>query len=266
METQEALRAHVQRYVPAPLLEARRAVIRGVRRARAEWPLAALQLGRLGTLDYRRRGVLVGRLLDVHANIVCAHTHHEMVHILREVFAIADDVPGVIVEAGCFKGGSTAKLSIAAAEIGRRLIVFDSFEGIPDNSEPHDKTLFGDDARFAAGSYAGGLSEVSDNVRRWGELDVCEMRPGWFENTLPSFREPVAVAFVDVDLAASTRTCLQHLYPLLIPGGVIFSHDGHLPLCLEVLRDRAMWKEIGAPAPVFSGLGKDKLVAIRKPR
>ena len=266
MQVRGDIRARLKQYLPGPVIAARRAAISGVRRARAEWPLAALQLGRLGRLDYGERSGFVRRLLEIHANVTCAHTHGEMVRVLREIFAIPDDVPGVIVEAGCFKGGSTAKLSIAAREVGRRLVVFDSFEGIPDNDEPHDKTIFGDDARFAAGSYAGGLREVADNVARWGEPDVFEPTPGWFEETMPSFDQPVAVAFVDVDLASSTRTCIRYLYPRLIPGGALFSHDGHLPLCLEVLRDRAFWAEVGGPEPVFSGLGTEKLVAIRKPR
>lgn len=263
---QEQWLRRLRPYVPDPVIEARRVVIKGVRRARAEWPLWALQLGRLGTLDYQRRGALVGRMIDVHEHIQCAHTHGEMVRILRAIFDVPDDRPGCIVEAGAFKGGSTAKLSIAAAEVGRRLVVFDSFEGIPENDEPHDTTIFGDAARFAAGSYAGKLSEVCDNVGRWGVLDVCDMRPGWFEDTLPAFDEPVAVGFIDVDLASSTRTCLEHLYPRLIPGGVLFSHDGHLPLCIDVLRDSRIWAAIPGPPPIITGLGAEKLVSIRKPR
>jgi len=266
VQESEQLRQRVRRYVPTPLIEARRAVIKSVRRARTEWPLLSLQLGRLGTLDYRERGLLARRMQEVHANILCAHTHGEMVRIVREVFAIADDMPGCIVEAGCFKGGSTAKLSIAAAAVGRRLVVFDSFEGIPENDEPHDQTIFGDQARFEAGSYSGRLSEVMDNVSRWGEIDVCDLRQGWFEDTLPTFTDAVAVGFVDVDLASSTRTCLEQLYPRLVPNGVLFSHDGHLPLCIDVLRDSAMWDRIGGPKPEFTGLGTDKLVMIRKPR
>jgi len=265
----EQLTDRLRPFVPQPVIKARRAIIKGVRsvrHAKAEWPLVSLQLGRLGTLNYRRRSILARRMLDVHANVQCAHTHDEMVRIVRQVFALPDDQPGCIVEAGCYKGGSTAKLSIVAPEVGRRLVVFDSFEGIPENEEPHDTTIFGDRARFAPGAYTGQLSEVVDNVARWGEPDVCEMNPGWFEDTMPAFRQPIAIGFVDVDLAASTRTCLQHLYPRLIPGGVLFSHDGHLPLCIDVLRDRNLWRRIGGPPPEITGLGTTKLVRIRKPR
>ena len=110
------------------------------------------------------------------------------------------------------------------------------------------------------------LDEVSENVATWGELDVCEMKPGWFSETMPSFSDPVVAGFIDVDLASSTRTCIEQLYPRLIPGGVLFSHDGHLPLCIDVLRDTAMWERIGGPTPEISGLGTEKLVSIRKPK
>jgi O-methyltransferase len=76
----------------------------------------------------------------------------------------------------------------------------------------------------------------------------------------------VAAAYVDVDLASSTRTCLRHLYPLLVPGGALFSHDGHLPLVQEVLTDDAFWRdEVGWPRRPIEGLGERKLVVIRKP-
>jgi O-methyltransferase len=107
---------------------------------------------------------------------------------------------------------------------------------------------------------------VRANVGRFGAIDVCEFVPGWFEDTLRRFRDPIAVAYVDVDLAASTRTCLQYLYPLLEPGGVILSHDGHLPLCLQVIRDDTFWKKsVGAPRPHIPGLDRRKLLRISKP-
>ena len=38
---------------------------------------------------------------------------------------------GVVVECGCFLGGSTANLSLVCEVVGRELIVYDSFEGLP---------------------------------------------------------------------------------------------------------------------------------------
>ena len=38
---------------------------------------------------------------------------------------------GVVVECGCYLGGSTANLSLICQAVGRELIVYDSFEGLP---------------------------------------------------------------------------------------------------------------------------------------
>ena len=51
-----------------------------------------------------------------------------------------------------------------------------------------------------------------------------------------------------------------------MPGGVIFSHDGHLPICVDLMKDASYWKRFNEPAPEFEGLGTRKLVKIRKPR
>jgi O-methyltransferase len=256
----------VRSLVPDPLLRARRSVLRRAHDLRSEWPVRSLQFEQLGALDYRARRALVRRVLAVNAGVRCVHAHAEMARIIAAIFAVPARQQGCVVEAGCFKGGSTAKLSLAAQSAGRKLVVFDSFEGLPEHSEPQERTIFGHKrTHFVEGAYAGQLDEVRENVRRYGELAACEFVKGWFDETMPHFREPVVVGFVDVDLAASTRTCLEYLYPRLVPGGVLFSHDGHLPRCVEVLRDEGMWERIGGPRPAMDGLGTRKLVAIRKP-
>lgn len=218
-------------------------------------------------LSRAQRRDLVRRYIATSAGMTCAHTQEQMLDFATTILRIPADVPGVVVEAGCFKGGSTAKFSLAARAAGRKLVVFDSFEGIPPNDEDHGHNLFGQHTpHFDAGSYAGGLDEVKRNVARWGAPEVVEYVPGWFENSMPGFDQPVAAAYVDVDLASSTRTCLKHLYPLLVPGGALFSHDGHLPLVQQVLTDDAFWREeVGWPRPPIEGLGERKLVVVRKP-
>ena len=45
---------------------------------------------------------------------------------------------GVVVECGCWQGGSTVNLSLICDIVGRRLVVYDSFEGLPP-AEPNDR-------------------------------------------------------------------------------------------------------------------------------
>ena len=252
------IREKVVPLVPEPM-------INSLRHFTDEWPLFRFQWFS-GVESPTQRLDLVRRLRLAHAGINCAHTHHEIVSMIDVILALPSSRPGCIVEAGCFKGGSTAKLSIAAKIAGRKLVVFDSFEGLPDNRESHDHDIFGLGVQFEGGKYSGQLAEVAFNVERFGEPSVCEFRKGWFEDSMPDFHEPVALAFLDVDLASSTRTCLRYLYPLLTPGCSIFSHDGHLPLCIQAMDDSEFWeREVGFPKPAIPGLGKKKLIRIIKP-
>jgi O-methyltransferase len=110
------------------------------------------------------------------------------------------------------------------------------------------------------------LEEVKQNVRDYGEIGVCKFIKGWFSETMPSFSAPIAIIYLDVDLAASTRTCLKYLYPKLVHGGVLYSHDGHIPLVVEVFDDDAFWnEELGCTKPVIEGLYRQKLIKIIKP-
>lgn len=67
------------------------------------------------------------------------------------------NVPGAVVECGCWLGGTTTNLSLICDVVGRDLIVYDSFEGLPARD--------GDDMNPAVqGSFKGELDVVRDNV------------------------------------------------------------------------------------------------------
>jgi len=55
------------------------------------------------------------------------------------------------------------------------------------------------------------------------QLDIrVHIIPGWFEDTLLRAQlPPVALLHLDVVLHDSYRTCLEHLYPHVVPGGVV---------------------------------------------
>ena len=55
-----------------------------------------------------------------------------------KLLEIPPEVEGVVVECGCYLGGSTANLSLVCEIVGRELMVYDSFEGLPD-PDPRDK-------------------------------------------------------------------------------------------------------------------------------
>lgn len=207
---------------------------------------------------------LLGRMVETTNAVRCYHTQAELLAVVDAVFERAGRPGLTVVEAGAGKGASTAKLSLAASRAGGRLIVFDSFRGLPKNEEKHTR-LDGSPVVFFGGAFPGRLPAVQRVVERFGSPKVCEYRKGWFEETMPGFSEPFDVALLDVDLLASTRTCLKHLFPRLRPGGVLFTQDGHLRAIVELLQSERFWREeVGVPPPRIDGLGERKMLALRR--
>ncbi|MFC1962103.1 TylF/MycF/NovP-related O-methyltransferase, partial [Chloroflexota bacterium] len=95
------------------------------------------------------------------------------------------DVVGDIIECGTFKGGSAANLSLVCRIVGRKLLVYDSFEGLP-KSEESDRTAGG----YHEGDFRGTLDEVTTNIKRYGALECCRFEKGWFRDTLPRLDNP----------------------------------------------------------------------------
>ncbi len=208
---------------------------------------------------------LIGAFYRISYFVDCPHTEHELLSIAQAILDLPPELPGSIVEAGAFRGGSTAKLSLVARLAGRELDVFDSFEGMPENDEEHGKSIYGREHRFRRGSHAAPIENARMNVARYGDISRTHFHKGWFSETMPGFKKQVAAACINVDLVQSTRDCLKYLYPLVPKGGVIFSQDAHFPWVISLLRDDAFWRnEIGIPRPEIPGLGASKFVAIRK--
>lgn len=216
---------------------------------------------------YSDQKLWIKRFQDVNRNVEIAHNHSHILQFLLAIFELPESVKGCIVEAGAYKGGGTAKISLAASHLKRDFFVFDSFKGLPENKEPHEKNIKGQSIKgwFEKGNFRGTLEEVKKNVSEYGDLSVCHFVPGWFEDTMQSFKQEIALAYLDVDLAESTRTCLKYLFPLLSCGGAIFSQDGDFPLVINVLRDEKFWvEEVGCNrVPNIKNIGK-KITIIEK--
>jgi hypothetical protein len=197
---------------------------------------------------------------------------------LRELATIvadadANQLPGLIVEAGTARGGSAIVMAAAKAP-ERPMKVYDVFGMIPAPSE-HDgpdvhrryETITGGEATGPGGETYYGyrddlLSEVHDSFARLGvpadERNV-ELVQGLFEDTI-DIDEPVAFAHLDGDWYESTMTCLQRITPHLVPGGRIVLDDyDHWSGC------RMAVDEFFEDRPGFRLEHKAKLHVIREP-
>jgi hypothetical protein len=208
-------------------------------------------------LDAAARARLVERFREVNSQVESGTSPLVHVVLAREILSLPPDTVGDIVECGTWKGASSASLSIVCGMTGRRLLVCDSFEGLPDDGEVmHTGLHVKRYGRYQKGMFAGALEEVRENIRRCGNLDACQFVQGFFAESLRALHDPVAFAFLDVDLARSTRECLRHLWPLLIEGGAIYSDDAGDLDVISVYFDTPWWRDtLGIPAPGFVGSG-----------
>jgi len=146
----------------------------------------------------------------------------------------ANSIPGVFVECGVWKGGS----SMAAAltfKTPRPFFLFDTFEGMSAPTE-HDRraasgksaseTLQNADRSASIWCYSP-LDDVKRNISSTGYPDshVTYVK-GKVEDTVPgSAPGQIAILRLDTDWYESTRHELEHLYPRLSPGGVLIIDD-----------------------------------------
>lgn len=219
----------------------------------------ALMTARLGPPAWRRLD-LVRRFVATTNALRAYHTQAELLAVAIEILSRRRPV---VVEAGCGKGASTAKLSLAVAMAGGSLDVYDSFRGLPENDEVH-RNLDGRSVRFRAGAFAGRRAEVERNLSTHGAPEVCRLHKGWFDETLPGLTATVDIALVDVDLLASVRSCLVAIVPRLAVDGVLFTQDGHLEAVVDLLASRSFWTdEVGVAPPAIDGLGRRKFLVLR---
>lgn len=204
-----------------------------------------------------QRVELVAQIRRIAGNVTSGTAPIVHTILAEAVLRIPPETPGVVVECGAWKGASAAALSHACALTGRRLIVCDSFEGLPDDGgERHVGLHTGVYGHYEAGMFAGSEEEVRATLARYGRPACCTYIKGYFEDSLRDFDQPVALAFLDVDLASSTRDCLCALWPQLAEGGYVYSDDAGDLDVVKVFFDEPWWQEtLGCAAPGFVGSG-----------
>ena len=147
-----------------------------------------------------------------------------------ELFKRIIDLPGDIIEGGVFKGAGVlywAKLiQIFNPLSERRVIGFDTFEGYPEDTRYHYE-------KEAAEEF---LSDSTDNIvtpqdilavaASHGLEQRIELVKGDATHTIKKYVKDnpglrVALLNNDLDGYYPTAAALEHIYPLLVPGGVI---------------------------------------------
>ena len=142
------------------------------------------------------------------------------------VARLARSVPGDLVECGTWRGGMSAALAWALPD--RHSVLLDSFEGLPDAkaidgpAAVHWSTVLRDHDNCTAEE-----QWAHDAMARVDQRDY-ELLTGWFDDTVPAYAQrqrPIAVLRLDGDWYDSTMVCLEHLFPLVAPDGIVIIDD-----------------------------------------
>ena len=154
-----------------------------------------------------------------------------------EVFKHIVDKPGCIVECGVFKGVSLLTFTklievLCPGDTLKRVVGFDTFSGFVDldakdgaPDERRGKVVGGWDAA----EFYKILCQIIDITQRDSMIprfrrvelvkgDIRESIPAYLEKN-PGLR--ISLLHLDVDLYEPTKAALEHLYPLVVPGGVV---------------------------------------------
>ena len=148
-------------------------------------------------------------------------------------YIVKGGLPGSIVECGVWQGGSMMAVaySLLHCQAFRDLCLFDTFTGIPPAGQ-YDHSIFTgtcghdipkDDLFWTRAS----VSQVSANLRLTGyPIHNIHLVPGLVEDTIPAQApDQIALLRLDTDWYESTKHEMEHLYPRLVPGGVLILND-----------------------------------------
>jgi len=188
----------------------------------------------------------IGRFLD--RNIHNSGFSHTMIGrkrldglhaCLDQIFR--NNVPGDLMECGVWRGGACIFMAGYLRDrgiAGRKVILADSFDGLPPSTHEHDLKINLDKSVFP--ELAVSLDEVKANFETYGLLtDDIHFLKGWFKDSLqetPS--DQLALLRLDGDLYESTMDALVALYDRVAPGGIVIIDDwGVLPACRRAVED-----------------------------
>lgn len=171
---------------------------------------------------------------------------HDCLDLVRN-----EAIEGDLVECGVWRGGGCIFMN-GYVQVhgmpGRRVLVADSFEGLPVPSLPQDAGL--DLSRDVYPELAVSLDTVRENFSAYGLLTPnVEFLKGWFKDTLPSpGTDRIALLRMDGDLYESTMDILVNLYERVAPGGIVIVDDYNaIPACRRAVAD--YFAAEGLPAP-----------------
>lgn len=143
--------------------------------------------------------------------------------ILRELeVVLKNDIPGDVVELGCYVGTTSVFLASRLKTTDRKLYLYDSFEGLPPKAN-EDESPAG--MQFKTGELLATKKQLVRNLKQ-ANVPMPVIKKGWFsELTAADVPPRIAFAFLDGDYYHSVWDSLTLISKFLAPGATIIVDD-----------------------------------------
>ncbi len=177
-------------------------------------------------------------------------------------YVIGNTRRGAFVECGTWRGGALSFWARAFLRNGGKpedgpIYGFDSFQGMPgltaEDGSWASEMLHGKPLAELAGEEL--IGDLKPHAMNAAEEETCRaivadsgfptehthIVKGWFQDSLPQWKErigPIAVLRLDGDWYESTKTCLENLFDLVVPGGIVIIDDyGYFVGCQKAVNE-----------------------------
>lgn len=150
-----------------------------------------------------------------------------------ELYKMASDIPGAIIECGVFKGNSLSRFAMFRSLFGntysKKIIGFDTFGKFP-------TTKFVDDRKFRAkliddaGEQSISKEQLTKVLKHKEVNKNVELVKGDITRTVPAYLKlhpelRISLLNVDTDIYEPVVTILEYLYPKVAKGGIVVLDD-----------------------------------------
>ena len=181
----------------------------------------------------------------------CDASRMAKIAVAYELYKMTVDLPGELVECGVFKGTSLSRFAMFRSLLGgpssRRIIGFDTFGEYP-QAGFQDDVPFRDRFVAAAGDQSISTSQMHEVLKARGIGEGVELIAGDITETVPAYVKDnpglrISLLNLDTDIYEPAVTVLEHLYPLIVKGGVLVLDDygifpGETKAAEEYFQDR----------------------------
>lgn len=128
-------------------------------------------------------------------------------YMLYQLAHAARHIAGDVAQLGVYKGGTAKMLAEVVSGTGKHVLLFDTFEGLPGQTE-----LFAD-------------TNIESVRRYFADHPNVQFFTGYFPDTAQGVNNTFSFVYLDADLEKSIADGLEFFYPKMSRGGLIVVDD-----------------------------------------